>query len=182
MCFVGLFACVVYAGDVEYLGVKFPREKVVAGRTLKLNGVACFRKLGLVNIYAGGFYLETPTSDADEAIESEQIKCIYLYHMAGRATVDKLREEFLEIFEKADYSRFGEFDERNIEKYMSWIDEDMMPGKTFITTYIPGVGLTLEYRDRVRGTIPGAEFARVYFNHILGDRANEEIKNGYLGL
>ena len=48
---------------MEALGVKFPGEKVVEGKTLKLNGVSYRKALGFVKVYAGGFYLENPTND-----------------------------------------------------------------------------------------------------------------------
>ena len=49
----------VYAADnVEILGVTLPTEKVVAGKTLTLNGVAYRKAFGIVKVYVVGLYLE----------------------------------------------------------------------------------------------------------------------------
>ena len=37
LMFVVVFSAVGYAGEVEILGVKFPTEKTIEGKTLKLN-------------------------------------------------------------------------------------------------------------------------------------------------
>ena len=57
----------------------------------------------------------------------------------------------------------------------------MAPGATSKATYVPGVGVTLEYKGVVKGTIPGAEFARMYFRYNLGEKAEQALRKGYLG-
>ena len=52
----------------EIAGVRFPTEKVVAGKTLHLNGVALRRAFIFIKVFAGAFYLEHPTHKAAEAI------------------------------------------------------------------------------------------------------------------
>lgn len=176
-----VFAGTGYAGDMEILGIKFPGEKVVAGKTLKLNGVAC-KKVAWIKVYAGGFYLETPTKDAKEAIESEQVKCFHLEYLTKKATAKKLREGVIELFEKNNSPELLKAHRADIEKFASWFDTDMAPGKTSTTTYVPGKGLTLEYQGEIRGTIPGSEFAQMYFRYTFGEKADKNIKKGYLGL
>ena len=62
ICFCGMG----FAGDKEILGVTFPGEKVIAGKTLKLNGVAYRKALGIVKVFVCGLYLEKNTNDAKE--------------------------------------------------------------------------------------------------------------------
>jgi hypothetical protein len=64
LVFTGLCA----AEDQKIAGVTFPGEKVVSGKTLKLNGVALRKKFGFVKVFAGGFYLENPSSDPNTII------------------------------------------------------------------------------------------------------------------
>lgn len=175
------FVGVGYAGDMEILGVKFPGEKVVADKTLKLNGVAC-KKVVWVKVYAGGFYLENPTKDAIEAIESEQVKCFHLHYLTKKATAKKLQEGVIELFEKNNSPELVKAHRTDIDKFASWFDKDMAPGLTSTTTYVPGVGLTLEYQGKIKGTIPGSEFAQMYFRYTFGEKADNKIKKGYLGL
>ncbi|MFH1416417.1 MAG: chalcone isomerase family protein, partial [Elusimicrobiota bacterium] len=68
------------AGDMEVLGVTFPGEKTIQGKTLQLNGVA-YKKVIVIKVYAGGLYLEKPAQDPNEVIESEQVKHMYLHYL-----------------------------------------------------------------------------------------------------
>jgi len=173
-----LFCGIGYAQDMEIGGVKFPGERLVAGKTLKLNGVALKKAALVIKIYAGGFYLETPTKDAQEAIESEQVKRIHLHYLTDKGTVKRIQEGFIDMMEKCNSPELVKAHRADIERYASWLDKKTVPGKTSVTTYVPGVGLTLEYQGDVKGTIPGKEFAQMYFRYVLG---NKKMKKGYLG-
>lgn len=173
-----IFCGICHAQDIEIAGVKFPGEKIVAGKTLKLNGVALKKAALVIKIYAGGFYLENPTKDAQEAIESEQVKRMHLHYLTDKGTVKRIQEGFIDMMEKCNSPELVKTHRANIERYASWLDKKTVPGKTSVTTYVPGVGLTLEYQGEVKGTIPGKEFAQMYFRYVLGDK---KMKKGYLG-
>ncbi|MCF8053353.1 MAG: chalcone isomerase family protein [Desulfobacterales bacterium] len=169
------------AADREIAGVTFAEQKTIAGKTLTLNGVALRKALVFIKVFAGGFYLETQTFDAEEAITSEQVKHFHLHYLTDKATAKKLQEGFLEAMEKANPPELVEKHRDKIDLYASWLDEDMAPGATSKATYVPGVGLTLEYKGVVKGTIPGEEFARMYFRYNLGENADSSLRKGYLG-
>jgi hypothetical protein len=172
---------VMAADSVDVLGVKFPKEKVVEGKTLVLNGVAFRKAFGFINVYAVGFYLEKPTRDAAEAIASEQIKHLTFHYLTHRATARKLREGFLEAFKKANPADKVARNIADAERYASWYDKDMAPGLTAETTYVPGKGLTLVYQGETRGTIANPEFVHMYYVYNFGDKANARIRDGLLG-
>ncbi len=183
---IGFFAAALFAGtaaakDMEIAGVTFPGTRIVAGKTLTLNGVALRKALIFIKVFAGGFYLEHPTGDAKEAIESEQVKHFTLHYLTSKATAKKLQDGFIEAMEEANPPELVKKHRREIDLYASWLDEDMAPGATSETTYVPGVGLTLKYKGVVKGTIPGAEFARMYFRYNLGEKADSGLRKGYLG-
>ena len=83
---VVLVAGAAWAQERELAGVTFPEEKQVAGHALKLNGVALRKAMVVVKVFAGGFYLEQPTQDAETAIESEQVKHFHLHYLTSKAT------------------------------------------------------------------------------------------------
>ena len=172
---------VMAADVVEVVGVKFPKEKVVEGKTLTLNGVAVRKALGFIKVYAVGFYLEKPTRDAAEAIASEQIKQLSFHYLTHRATAKKLREGFLEAFKKANPADKVTRNIADAERYASWYDKDMAPGLTAETTYVPGKGLTLVYQGETRGTIANPEFVNMYYVYNFGEKANARIRDGLLG-
>ena len=55
--FLVVSSSAVLAGDMEVLGVTFPGEKTIEGKTLKLNGVTYRKAMGFVKVYAAGLYL-----------------------------------------------------------------------------------------------------------------------------
>ncbi|MEA3230668.1 MAG: chalcone isomerase family protein, partial [Thermodesulfobacteriota bacterium] len=123
-------AGIVFAGDTEIAGVKFSQEKTIAGKTLNLNGVALRKALVVVKVFAGGFYLEKPTQDAREAIESEQVKHLSLHYLTSKATAKKIQEGFIEAMEKANPPELVEKHRQEIDRFASWLDTDMQPGST----------------------------------------------------
>lgn len=169
------------AEEVEVLGVKLPTEKVVAGKTLKFNGVAYRKALGIVKVYVVGLYLENPTTAADEVITSNQVKQLYFHYLTSKATADKLREGFLDMMKKCNPPEMLERNKGDVDLYASWYDKDMKPGLTAVNTYVPGQGMTLEYQGETRGTISNPEFIQMYYRYNFGDKADSKIRDGLLG-
>jgi L-fucose mutarotase/ribose pyranase (RbsD/FucU family) len=182
LTFCLVFSAVGHADEVDILGVTFPSEKVIAGKTLRLNGVSYLKKLGFVKVYAVGLYLEEPTQDAGEVIESEQVKYMLTHYLTKRATAKKIREGFIDLMETCNPEELVAANRSDIEQYAAWLDKDMAPGLTSESLYIPGQGLTLTYQGEVRGTIPGSVFAQMYYRYNVGDKADTRIREGLLGL
>lgn len=176
-----LLACgVAWAGDMEIADVTFPGEKVIDGKTLTLNGVALKTKF-FIKVFAGGLYLENATQNAEEAIASQQVKHFHLHYLTSKATAEKLQEGFKEAIAEANPPELVEKYRQEIDLYASWLDQDMAPGATSITTYVPGKGLTLVFKGQEKGTIPDETFAQMYFRYNLGDKADKAMRKGYLG-
>jgi hypothetical protein len=172
---------VLAADDVEILGVVLPTEKIVAGKKLTLNGVAYRKAFGIVKVYAVGLYLENPTDNAEEVITSEQVKHLYTHYLTKKATAAKLRDGFVELISECNPPELVERHKADIERYAAWLDKDMQPGLTSVSTYIPGEGLTLEYQGEIRGTIADPEFAQMYYRYNVGPKADRKIREGLLG-
>ncbi len=170
------------AGEVEILGVTFPTEKTIAGKTLTLNGVSYLKRLGFVKVYAVGLYLENTSQDPQEVIESEQVKYMLTHYLTNKATAKKIRNGFIELMEKGNPQALVDANRADIEKYASWLDKDMQPGLTSESLYVPGDGITLTYQGEVRGTIPGSTFAQMYYRYNVGEKADKRIRKGLLGL
>ena len=182
LLFVFAFTGICLAEDVEILGVKFPTQKVMEGKTLQLNGVSYLKKLGFVKVYAVGLYLEKTTKDPKEVIESEQVKYMLTHYLTSKATAKKIGEGFIELMEKSNPADLVTANRADIEKYVSWMDADMKPGLTSESLYIPGKGFTLIYQGKVKGTIPGSTFAQMYYRNNVGEKANKKLRKGLLGL
>jgi hypothetical protein len=170
------------AGEVEVLGVKFPEEKEIAGKTLKLNGVSYRKAMGFIKVYAVGLYLEQPSKSGQEVIDSQQIKHLHFHYLTDKATAEKLQEGFLKAITKCNPPELVAKHEAQIEKYKNWLDKDMAPGLTSTSTYVPGEGLTLVYQGQVKGTFTDPEFIQMYYRYNFGEKANAKIRDGLLGL
>lgn len=172
----------VWAGDtVEVLGVQLPTEKVVAGKTLKLNGVAFRKAMGFIKVYVVGLYLENPTQDGQEVIDSEQIKQLYFHYLTSKATAKKLQHGFREAITRCNTEEMMAANAEDVDRYASWLDKDMQPGLTSISTYVPGKGLSLEYQGEARGTIENNAFIEMYYRYNFSEKANAKIRDGMLG-
>lgn len=182
LIFVVAASSIVTAEDMEILGVTFPGEKVVEGKTLKLNGVAYRKALGVVKVYVVGLYLERTTQDAEEVINSEQVKHLLTHYLTKKATAKKIQEGFLEVIQECNPPDLVAKHRSDIDTYASWLDKDMAPGLTSFSTYVPGKGLTLTYQGEVKGTIPGNEFMQMYYRYNVGEKAQKKIRKGLLGL
>jgi len=182
LIFLLFFSTTGHAGEVEILGVAFPTEKVIDGKTLHLNGVSYLKKFGFVKVYAVGLYLEEPTQNAVEVIESEQVKYMLTHYLTKRATAIKLQEGFIELVETCNPEELVAANRPAIDQYAAWLDKDMAPGLTSESLYVPGQGLTLTYQGEVRGTIPGPVFAQMYYRYNVGEKADKKIREGLLGL
>lgn len=169
------------AEEIEVLGVKFPSEKAVAGKTLKLNGVAYRKALGFIKVYVVGLYLEKPTQNPNTVIHSEQIKQLYFHYLTSKATAKKLQEGYLDLMRQCNSPDLYRRNEKDVELYASWLDKDMKPGLTSISTYVPGKGLSLEYQGEIRGTITNPEFIQMYYTYNFGEKAKARIRDGLLG-
>ena len=167
---------------VEVLGVQFPKEKVIEGKTLHLNGVSYLKKFGLVKVYAVGLYLEQPSHDPETVITSQQVKYTLNHYLTSKATAKKLQEGFIELMENNNPKELVDANRQDIEKYASWLDKDMAPGLTSESLYVPGRGTTLIYQGQVKGTIPGEVFSQMYYRYNVGAKADETIRKGLLGL
>lgn len=185
MCWIallGLQGLDCAAADREILGVPFPEEKVVEDKTLKLNGVASRKALGFIKVYAGGFYLETPTKDPEQAIMSRQVKHFVLRYLTDKATSEKLRDGFIKAITEANPPELVEAHRRQIERYAGWLDQDMKPGDISISTYVPEKGLSLWVNGVLKGTIEDETFAQMYYRYNLGEKAEKSLREGYMGL
>jgi hypothetical protein len=169
-------------GTVEILGVQFPKEKVIEGKTLHLNGVSYLKKFGFVRVYAVGLYLENPSHDAETVITSQQVKYTLNHYLTDKATAKKLQEGFIELMENNNPKEMVEANRKDIEKYASWLDKDMADGLTSETVYVPGKGMTLTYQGQVKGTIAGQAFSEMYLRYSVGENADATIRKGLLGL
>lgn len=157
-------------------GTDLPDQATVAGKTLQLNGAAV-QKVFIFKLYAVGLYLEQPTNDAEEAIQSDQTKRIQLHalHTAPKKEVAKALRSGM----ASSGADMAALEERILQLERSL--EDVRAGHTLVITYVPGVGTELTGGDK-KVTIAGKDFADALFSTWLGnDPGIKNVRKGLLG-
>jgi hypothetical protein len=167
------------AAAAELAGVAMPDTAVVAGKTLRLNGLGLRTKV-FFKIYVGGLYLESPTSDGEQAAGRDEVKRVVMHFLYKRVTRQQLVDAWNEGFEEnsPDLSRRLSAE---IAKFNSWMS-DVTAGQEIVVTYEPGSGTTVEVAGQAKGSIPGADFMRALFRVWLGPHPpTSSLKAGMLG-
>jgi hypothetical protein len=178
---IALSLLAVTAGAAQKkAGVTMPDQVEAEGRTLTLNGLGVREATALrVQVYVAGLYLETPSSDPAEVIESEQIKRMHLVFVR-----DVSRDDIADAMREGIAANAGPRAaalEPQLAQLLTWL-EPMKSGQSLIFTYVPQRGVLVHIDGASRGVIEGPEFARVLFSIWLGpEPPNQGLKRGLLG-
>jgi hypothetical protein len=167
-CFLaaGIGLCVASAGSAARIeGVDFADETTVADTTLPLRGVGLLVYRWVIDAYVAALYLPADVASA-------------------QALSDVPKRLEIEYFWAIDAEDFGpaadtilrrQFDEKTRAPLSERIDRmnaayrGVAPGDRYANAYAPGRGTTRLWNGEERVTIPGADFAAVYFAVWLGD-------------
>ena len=160
-------------------GVTMPNQLSMYGERLTLNGMGVRQaSMFRVNVYVAGLYVENPTQNARELINSEQIKVfhmLFVRDVSQSDVADSLEEGFKDS--AADYSAVR----AHVEQMKTWLPS-FDKGDTLTYSYRPGRGVRIAVNNETVGTIPGRPFARALFGVWLGDNPpNSSLKRGLLG-
>lgn len=177
---VVLAVCVPGAFGAEIHGVELPDSRVVAGKTLRLNGLGARVKSFLnVRVYVAGLYLEAPSDDARRIIATDGTRRIELRmtHAAPRA---RLTREILDGIERNARDDMPTLRQR-LDLFLAGIP-DLKEGGLLSITYVPGVGTHMDATGAGDVTVPGKDFADAVFSAWLGEHPLDgELKARLLG-
>jgi len=160
--------------------IPIPTTADSGGVTLALNGVAV-RDVTIfdVDVYVASLYLETPSTDANVVIDSDQRK-----RMELRFLRDVTREDITNAFTQGFVNNAGA--ERlglqaEIDEFLTFFS-DLEERATMRFDYVPGTGLTVNVNDQPRGTIANPAFQRAFFLVFVGPQPpSVALKTGLLG-
>lgn len=162
----------------EVSGVQFPDTVTVEGKALKLNGAGLRKKL-VFNVYAAGLYLENTSQDAQQVIQSDQMKRVRM-SMLRDLEKGKIVEAIEEGFKKNSGDKLPALQQR-LEKFTSAIP-DLKKGDELVLTYAPGKGTTIESKTGQKISVEGKDFSDALFSVWLGkEPVDGSLKDGMLG-
>ena len=159
-------------------GVTMDDSIMVDGHSLKLNGLGLRKKLW-IKVYVGGLYLEHPTTNANAAAESKEVKKMVMRFMTNKATKSKMDGGWDEGFEE-NYAHFDKIKAR-VETFKDFFG-DMKDGDVVEMTLIPGKGTTVVINGVEKGTIEGDDFQEALVKVWVGpEPPTDDFKEGILG-
>ena len=158
------------AHAVEVAGVSFEQRRQAEGTALELSGAGLLRYRVFIKAYVAALYT-APGVRSEEVLEDvpKRIEIEYFWAIPGDA-LRRVTRERIELGVDSDtFARLGPAIEA-----MNALYDDIEAGDRLAVTYLPGRGTELAHNGRVRGIVPGADFARALFGVWLGDEPVDE--------
>ena len=161
-------------------GVTMPGSMELAGENLVLNGAGLREKV-VFDLYAGGLYLQSKSSDAQRIINADETMAIKLDIVSKLVSSKKMKGAVDDGFEASTNDNIAPLEDR-IEKFKGFFSDEIVKTNVFDIAYIKGQG-TVVYKNGTKvGTIKGLDFKKALFGIWLGeDPADDDLKEGMLG-
>ncbi|MCB9661965.1 MAG: chalcone isomerase family protein [Sandaracinaceae bacterium] len=161
-------------------GVEFPNSVTVAGERLSLNGLG-IREATVFNVdvYVAGLYVATRARTADALLDLTHPIVLDLRFVRD-VDSDTMNEALVQGFTRNAGGNRAALQAR-IDQLQGWVP-NLTEGMNLVFTWLPGQGLQMKVDGRVRGVIPGEDFASVFFRIWLGPQPpNRGLRTGLLG-
>lgn len=178
-CVALLIALQVHGKECD--GVEFPEHVQVQGSTLSLNGLG-LRTATIfgIRVYVAALYVNRPTTDPRSILGSSGPVQLIMQFVRG-LSAGQIRDGWSEGLSKAVSARQLPSLKDRLAQLDAWTG-DVKSGQRMTFTRIPGGGLTVAVDGRVKGTLPGDDFARAFLLIWLGDQPpTQALKTGLLG-
>lgn len=179
--FLVVAACLASAAPQarECLGVSFPEQLPIAGRTLVLNGLGLRQAtIFKVNVYVAGLYVAKTSSDAG-SILAANAPFVARLHFVRSVGAGDIAKGWTEGFERNPQAGVAPSDPRAAQ-LRAWMT-DLKAGQEMRFAFDPATGLEVEVNGAKQGSIHGDDFARALLSIWLGVPPNAAIKDGLLG-
>ena len=161
-------------------GVEFPNSVTVAGERLSLNGLG-IREATVFNVdvYVAGLYVASRARTADALLDLTHPIVLDLRFVRD-VDSDTMNEALVQGFTRNAGGNRAALQAR-IDQLQGWVP-NLTEGMNLVFTWLPGQGLQMKVDGRVRGVIPGEDFASVFFRIWLGPQPpNRGLRTGLLG-
>lgn len=157
-----------------------PNQMTIEGTDLVLNGAGMREKV-VFDLYAGGLYLQSKSSNASSIINADETMVIKLDIVSGLVSSKKMANAVDDGFEASTDDNIGPLADR-IEKFKSFFSEKIVKTNVFDIAYIKGEGSVVYKNGTKVGVVEGLDFKKALFGIWLGeDPADDDLKEGMLG-
>ncbi len=169
-----LIASIIFLGAplraAEIEKVRFADSVRAGGAALPLHGVGLLRYKKFIKAYVAALYLDSSVNSRDVLSDvAKRLEIEYFWKISG-PDFGKTANQIMARTHPAD----------ELSPIRPRIDQlhalyrDVKPGDRYALTYLPGVGTELALNGKPIVTIPGADFASVYFAIWLGEKSGSD--------
>jgi hypothetical protein len=134
----------------------------------------------VVKVYVAGLYMAEPALTAEKIVDLDQARAIRMHFLYKKVGADKLREAWIEGFEKNTPEASLDLKQR-MDAFVGLFAKDAVKGDEYLFAYSPGTGTVVTLEGREVATIEGADFARALMAIWFGDHpADKGLKKNVL--
>ena len=157
--------------------VTLPNTVTLSGESMDLNGAGMREKLWM-DLYAGGLYVQTKSSDANAVINADAPMAMKLHIISGMVSQSKMVGAVTDGFEN---STTGKATTTERAAFTACFNDEITKGDIFDIVYANGS--TIVYKNgKKKGSVAGLEFKKALFGIWLSSKpADKDLKKGMLG-
>jgi len=157
--------------------VTLPNTVTLSGEEMNLNGAGMREKMW-IDLYVGGLYVQTKSSNAASLINADAPMAMKLHIVSGMVSQEKMIGAVTDGFEK---STIGKASTAEKTAFIACFNDEITKGDVFDIVYAAGK-TTVFKNEKEKGTIVGLEFKKALFGIWLGEKpADKDLKKGMLG-
>ncbi|MGY5849686.1 chalcone isomerase family protein [Salegentibacter sp. F14] len=177
---LAVFSLSIGQAQTEIGGVSLPNTLEYGSDKLMLNGAGIREKFWM-DMYVGGLYLQTKSTNATEIMKADRPMAIKLHIVSKMITSKRMIDAVNEGFENATDGNTAPISSE-IAEFKSFFEDQINKEDVFDIVYLPKEGVTVYKNGEESGNIKGLEFKRALFGIWLSDKpADEDLKKGMLG-
>lgn len=145
-----------------------PDSLTIGGQAVSLNGAGT-RKKTFVSIYESGLYLQSPSTQAREILDADELMAIRVRILSSFVSRASLLASLEEGLKKSTQGNSQEI-ARETELFLNSLKKEVKKNDIYDFVYVPQQGLVVLRNGRVQGTVPGLAFKRALFGIWLSDQ------------
>lgn len=169
------------AQTTEVDGVTLENTISLDGSDLALNGAGTRVKY-FMDMYVGGLYVTTKTSDASKVIAGDEPMAMRLTIVSSLISSDKMTDAVDDGFDEVLGRKMSSM-QKEINTFKSFFKEEITEGDVFDISYSKANGTVVYKNGTKKGAIAGIDFKKALFAIWLGDSpADKKLKKGMLGM
>lgn len=132
------------------------------------------------DLYAGGLYLQSKTTDAKKVISADETMAMKLHIVSGLVSSKKMTSAVDDGFQASMNGDVSSLSDK-IETFKGFFSDEIVKGNIFDITYIKGRGSVVYKNGKEIGVIEGMVFKKALFGIWLGaNPADDDLKEAML--